>query len=33
MLGSETIQQLNDGLQKLNTILEDPEHLIPLQLK
>tara|TARA_B110000879_G_scaffold1491_1_gene1907 strand:+ start:1120 stop:1602 length:483 start_codon:yes stop_codon:yes gene_type:complete len=31
MLGSETLKELNEGLQRLNTILEDPEHLIPLK--
>ena len=31
MLGSETLKELNKGLQRLNTILEDPEHLIPLK--
>jgi DNA-binding MarR family transcriptional regulator len=31
MLGSETLKELNEGLQRLNKILEDPEHLIPLK--
>ena len=31
MLGSETLKELNEGLQRLNTILEDPEHLMPLK--
>jgi DNA-binding MarR family transcriptional regulator len=31
MLGSETLKELNEGLQRLNSILEDPEHLMPLK--
>ena len=31
MLGSETLKELNKGLRRLNTILEDPEHLMPLK--
>jgi DNA-binding MarR family transcriptional regulator len=31
MLGHKTINELNVGLQKLNEILEDPEHLMPIQ--
>ena len=31
MLGSKTLKELNEGLQRLNSILEDPEHLMPLK--
>ena len=31
MLGDQTMKELNEGLRKLNTILEDPEHLTPIK--
>ena len=31
MLGDQTIKELNTGLRKLNTVLEDPEHLTPIK--
>ena len=31
MLGDQTMKELNVGLRKLNTILEDPEHLTPIK--
>lgn len=31
MLGEQTMKELNEGLRKLNKILEDPEHLMPIK--